>query len=304
MELDLNKGIYLQIEGELGKFKTLPVEYLVKIASKLQTLILNIARYDLEGDETIDLNNFKIELAGFFPGSAVPEFILTPRINYTVSDVSRQRQKVNERFMELIEIASKGDYYELKNIYPDSLRCNVFTETLYEFANSAGGSPMSLVKKENNTFKPVYKIHHFKNEIKTKLITTIEEGIISEEPQTNYAKILTSRTPSGRLKNKVIKPIHSENASLAFSPENIQFGEKVYRLHAPLHCKVDTEYGYYVIQNDILGIVGTGDTFKEAVTSFSEDFDFIVNHYRELDEQQMSSRIKRAKEFIRLILKA
>ena len=304
MDLDLNKGIFLKIEGELGKYKTLPIEDLIRIASKLQELILNIARYDLDSDETIDIKNFKIEIAGFYPGSAVPEFKLTPRINYTIGDVNQQRQKVNERFTQMIEIASTGNYYDLKELYTDSFRRNIFAESLYDFVNSSGRSPMYLAKREDHTFKPVAKIHRFKNVVKTKLITPVEDNIMLEEPQTSYAKVISKKTPTGRMSNKVIKLIHAESASLAFSPEKIQFGKKVYCFNAPLHCKVDVEDGYYVVQNDLLDIVGTGDTFEEAVLSFSEDFDFIVNHYKELNDNEMSSRIKRAKEFIRLILKA
>lgn len=303
MELDLSKGIYLKIEGELGKFKTLPISSLVKIATKLEELILNIARYDIESDEAIDLDNFKIELSGFYPGCAVPEFIYTPRLQYTTSDVVRQRKKVNDRFKDLIEIASQGNYLQLKEFYPDPLRRNTFTETLYEFVNSPGRSPMSFAKKENQHFEPVFKLHHFKKEVKEKLLADIKEPAnVLEEPQTFYAKMKSFKDSSGKTRNKTIKQIHSEDASLAFSPKDIKYEDRVFKLHTPLHCKVDIEDGYYVIQNDQLGIVGTGDTFEGAIESFSEEFDFIVNHYRKLDENQMSPRIKRAKDILQIIL--
>ncbi|MBC6410582.1 MAG: hypothetical protein GDA42_09025 [Ekhidna sp.] len=71
MAIDLQKGISLKIEGELGKFQTLPIESLIKIAESLQELVLSIAKYDLPVNEAINLSNFKLELTDFQKGSAV-----------------------------------------------------------------------------------------------------------------------------------------------------------------------------------------------------------------------------------------
>lgn len=72
--IDLNKGINLQIQGELGRFNTLPIDALVKIAEHLQTLINSIAVHGVDKGNVIDLSNFKLELSAFRTGSAVPEF--------------------------------------------------------------------------------------------------------------------------------------------------------------------------------------------------------------------------------------
>jgi len=71
LAIDLQKGISLKIEGELGKFQTLPIESLIKIAESLQELVLSIAKYDLPVNEAINLSNFKLELTDFQKGSAV-----------------------------------------------------------------------------------------------------------------------------------------------------------------------------------------------------------------------------------------
>jgi len=39
MKIDLQNGAYLQIGGELGKYNSLPIDVLVKVAQHLQELI-------------------------------------------------------------------------------------------------------------------------------------------------------------------------------------------------------------------------------------------------------------------------
>ena len=102
MAIDLQKGISIKIEGELGKFQTLPVESLIKIAESLQELVMSIAKYDLPTDEAIDLNNFKLELADFQKGSAIPSFVLTQRVQaITTSDYQNQREEVAKKLNSL-----------------------------------------------------------------------------------------------------------------------------------------------------------------------------------------------------------
>src|SRR5690606_34540321 len=95
MAIDLEKGISLKIEGELGKYQTLPIDALIKIAESLQELIVSIAKHDLPSDQAIDLNNFKLELTDFQKGSSIPSFVLTPRIQPVISNYEIQRNEVS-----------------------------------------------------------------------------------------------------------------------------------------------------------------------------------------------------------------
>ena len=65
MKLDLNSGAFIQIGGELGKYNSLPIDILIKIAQDLQELVMTIAKYDLPSSDAINLDNFKIELVDF-----------------------------------------------------------------------------------------------------------------------------------------------------------------------------------------------------------------------------------------------
>ena len=78
-------------------------------------MLQDIARHQLEVDGAIDLDNFKVELAGFNIGSAIPEFIFTPRMKAVTSgDVIEQRKFVNSKFDTYLKVANKGDYSEIK----------------------------------------------------------------------------------------------------------------------------------------------------------------------------------------------
>src|SRR5690606_5608230 len=126
--INLETGISLKIEGELGKYQTLPVDSLIKIAQALQELIISIAKYDLDANETIDLNNFKLELDGFTKSSAVPRFVLTPRIIHTINDADTQRKDVNKKVNDILSIATTGEYYKLKSMYPSASIRNEIVE--------------------------------------------------------------------------------------------------------------------------------------------------------------------------------
>ena len=114
MAIDLQKGISLKIEGELGKFQTLPIESLIKIAESLQELIMSIAKYDLPANQAIDLNNFKLELTDFQKGSAIPSFELTQRVQPVIAGYQNQRTEVTKKLNTIFEISDKGNYADLK----------------------------------------------------------------------------------------------------------------------------------------------------------------------------------------------
>jgi hypothetical protein len=53
MKIDLTKGIYIQICGELGKYNNVPIDNQLSFAQDLQNLILNIAKHDLPSDHSL-----------------------------------------------------------------------------------------------------------------------------------------------------------------------------------------------------------------------------------------------------------
>ncbi len=104
----------------MGRYNSLPVDVLAKIAKDFQNLIISIAKHTLSSDEFIDLNNFQLELTGFEKASAVPKFSYSSRAESKSGFLwESQRNLVNDNFNNVLQIANKGDYYELKKILPN-----------------------------------------------------------------------------------------------------------------------------------------------------------------------------------------
>jgi hypothetical protein len=302
MPVDLSNGLNLRVEGEIGKYKTLPIEYLIKLSENLQKLIQDIARFQLEADGAIDLSNFKIELAGFKAGSAIPEFVFTPRVKTVTSgDVIEQRKFISKQFSQYLSVAHKGDYTAIKNIIPQAKIRNIIVEDLYDLASTFGNSPVSVVNIKGRKITPVYKINKFKTEIKDRLITKITD---SEE---------TSLEFEGVAKVKIIKKgsrvtytrkdtFEAKHAEPSYSTDTIVFGNRAYILAFPLRCKLEKEDNYYVIESEMLEIVGTGKTIDEAEANFNEEFHFIYIRYNQLSDKNLSLRVKRIKTILNSIV--
>jgi predicted RNase H-like HicB family nuclease len=298
MHVDLTKGINLRVEGEIGKYNTLPIEHLVKLAENLQRLLQDIAKYQLEVEGAIDTGNFKIELAGFNIGSAIPEFIFTPRIKTVTSgDVMEQRKFVNDKFDSYLKVANNGDYSEIKKIIPQAVTRNIIVEDLYNFATTFGNSPLSIVELKKGKIIHLYKINKFKPDVKDKLITKISESELVKEEYEAVAKIRVVKkgTQITRTTKDIFDTKHGEPG---FATDSISFGKKTYVLAFPLRCKLEKEDDYFIIQSEMLDIVGTGKTIDEAENNFSEEFNFVYTRYNQLPETKLGDRLKRIKTIL------
>ncbi|WP_106794747.1 hypothetical protein [Aquimarina sp. Aq78] len=301
MELDLEKGLSLKIEGELGKNQTLSVDSLIKIAQSLQELVISIAKYDLPIDEAIDLNNFKIELTDFKKGSAIPTFALTQKVfPVTTSDYLQQRKEVGKKLNSLLSITDKGSYNDLKEFYPEQIKRNELVDKLYNFTTSFKNSPVYIYEKGN--INEGYKPKKFKSSIKKNLLVKVQE--IKEEKNVENAfatiKIITKGNKKQNRIQEVILPTHN---SLSYSPDIINVNNKQYIFNYPLRCLFEKEDDYYLINNELLDIVGTGMTQDEAEENFNEEFDYLFNRLNSLSEDKLSKHLNRIKGFINSYVK-
>lgn len=305
MQVDLTTGINLRVEGEIGKHNTLPIEYLVKLAENLQKLLQDIAKYQLEVEGAIDLNNFKVELAGFKIGSAIPEFVFTPRVKAVTSgDVFEQRRFVNDKFDNYLKVANKGDYTEIKNLIPQPSIRNIIVEDFYNFTTTFGNSPVSIVEIKRGKIIPIYKIHKFKAEIKEKLITRISENEDINRIETEVVAKLKIVKTGNQIKKTTKEIFDAKHAEPGFAIDIISFENRTYILAFPLRCKLEKEDDYFLIESEMLDIVGTGKTIDDAEKSLSEEFHFVYTRYNELANNKLNDRIKRIKTMLNtLVLK-
>lgn len=307
MTVDFQKGVSFQIEGEMGRYNTLPIEVLVKIVENLQELIKNIALADITDASAIDLNAFKIELSAFRAGSAVPEFVFTPRIQQVITaDIDKQREIVNKRFENLISISSTGQYEKIKTEYPNSQTRNSIVESFYDFSNSFGKSPVKIVDfSPNNKIVPLYPINKISSETKNKLITQIkdldndeliEEIIFARQKRITKGNKSRVQTLEQYASNKSI--------SLSYAPLVIENEHKKYILNFPLRCNLEYEEGFYSITCEMLDIIGTGLTEEDAEINFNQEFDFIYTRFNELKDENLSDRILNFKKILQILVKS
>lgn len=74
MKSDITKGIYVSVQGEDGRTNGIPWEVLKKMGDSLQSLILDLATFNLEGVTKPDPKDYVLELFDFQPGSAIQAF--------------------------------------------------------------------------------------------------------------------------------------------------------------------------------------------------------------------------------------
>lgn len=293
MKIDLESGVFIEIGGELGRYNSLPIDSLIKIASHLQELVFSLAKYDLPSNEPIDLNNFVIELVGFQKGSAVPKFAFTQRSeNRTGLHWEIHRGSVNEKFEKLVEISHSGDYQRLLEIYPEPSKRNHIVEDLYSFVNSFGNSPVSFVEYDEakETSKPIFKVHRFKPTVKNQIIGEILEIDQKEdEPYEAVGKIKISKR-KGKSYRKIINAYSTNKFSLEYAPSVIVSDNNTYVLKFPLRCQFTKQENFFIIQSEMLGIIGTGLTEDDAEFSFAEEFDYIFQRLSTLESDSLTNR--------------
>lgn len=305
MKLDLNSGTFIQIGGELGRYNSLPIDTLIKIAQDLQELVMTIAKHDLPSSDVINLDNFKIELVDFKKGSAVPRFAFTPRVENKIGHKwEEHRSIVNDKFEKIINISNSGDYNKLIELYPEPIKRNPIVENLYSFVNDFGTAPVNFVDFDEKTQRitPIYKINQFKLASKKELITEIKE-IIKQESETDEAvgKIKITKK-DGKVNKRIINYYSRSKFSLEYAPKIINIDQTKYILKYPLRCLFEKEEDYYVIQSEMLGIIGTGLTEDEAEKSFAEEFDFVFKRFNSLDNNSLTRHNRLIKDILNQIV--
>jgi len=292
VKIDLNNGAFIEIGGELGKYNSLPIDILVKIAQHLQELVFTLAKLDLPSTEPIDLNNFKIELVGFKKGSAVPKFAFTPRSeNKTGLHWQVHRNTVNEKFEQLVEVSNTGDYSKITELYPEPSKRNPIVENLYSFVNGFGSAPVNFVVYDevNEKSTPIYKINRFKPAVKKDLIGEIQE-VDDNVAETDDAvgKIKISKRGK-KTYRKIIDIYSGDKFSLEYAPTVVVSGTTKYILKYPLRCLFEKEDDFYIIQSEMLGIIGTGLTEDDAENSFAEEFDYMYKRLGLLGSESLTN---------------
>jgi len=132
-------------------------------------------------------------------------------------------------------------------------------------------------------------------------IAKVEKEIKIETEVVAKLKIVKSGNNIERTTRQIFDDKHAQPA---YVTDKIVFNYNTYLLAFPLRCKLEKEDDYYLIESEMLDIVGTGKTIDDAEKNFSEEFHFIYTRYNQLTDEMLSSRIKQIKTILNtLVLK-
>ncbi len=237
-----------------------------------------------------------------------PVFMLTPRefTGNLTGDVKKQKQIVNNAFVEIMQFSEENKYESIRERYPAPVVRNPLVEILTKLTNSFGNSPVHIVELSgrNTPPKPIYSIRKITPERKSKLITPIIESDTNVREDIVYGKLQQITKGNKKPRVKALEIYSDQSVSLSHTWEKIEFDGKKYLLHFPLRCLLEKEDKTYLIKSEMLDLVGTGETEMEAEESFAREFDFIYNRYNGLDDSRLSPRLRRIKNTLNHLVKS
>ena len=291
MKINLEHGVFIQIAGTVGQYNTLPIDILVRLMENMQSLLQNLALSRLSGRESIDLNQFKVELCDFREGSgAVPKVKFTPRYQQqsVAADFAKQRAIVTTEFETLLGVAADprklGEYLRVR--FKDIERRNSLINLYHAFTNAAGNSPMAIVAFEmDDKIEPIFPIRRMTIGQRDALLVNVKPIDPITEHEMFFRKIQITKV-NGKItgKSKILAEYMVNAATeISYSFPTLTHEGRTYELYDLFHCKVDRdEEGGYVIKSEMLDIAGIGETEDAAASRFEEAFDAL---YRRCEEQ-------------------
>ena len=116
---------------------------------------------------------------------------------------------------------------------------------------------------------------------------------IAESKSVRVVTGIAKETKKGdKIINRLLKTYPDPYYSIEYAPDKIISGTIVYNLRYPLRSSFKNEGGFFIIQSEMLDIIGTGLTEKEAEESFAEEFDYIYQKLNQLEEDQLTEHNK------------
>jgi hypothetical protein len=123
------------------------------------------------------------------------------------------------------------------------------------------------------------------------------------QTELKIGKIRVTTDAKGKVTNHVLYSYEQDTITMSYAPTKIDINGKQYILNFPLRCLFEKEDDYFVVQSEMLDIVGTGETKEAAELSFKQEFDYIYTQYNKLENNQLSERLLNIKYIMNNIVK-
>ena len=302
-QINLDKELLLRIGSENDEH-VVSWEILKSVGDKLEALIQTIAKYSSSAENPADLNNYKLDFSGFYNGSPVPAFRLNSHPTLTLFKEDDARQTVILDFSKIMSRVDKGNYQAIADDYNQAIAKNEVIKKVYDFTNSAGDIPVTIVKREQEKFLKVYTVRRLKKEVFDKL--TVQEIITNQsekEESIEVAKIIITKAESGRVSKKIAESYDDVEAITSLKYDKISFLTKTYFFKFPVLFQIYSEGQGTIIENEQLDLYASGKTKTDAKIELYSQF---VNSYRrlnELQDDQLNPKLLEVKKYLNSIIK-
>lgn len=304
-QIELEKEFLIQVDGESEKNHTISWDTLKKLGDSTQKLILSLVK-SLDSDTIISEENVKLEFTGFYKGSSITGFRLQDR--QLLFPIVEEQKLLNDKFSDVFSCLSNGNFNKIASDVKDPILKNEIINSVYEFSNSAGNSPINIVKKSGDKYKPTYKIRKISSEQKKDLLTPINNlkelvNTLDNSKTNAFGKISIKKTPRGRVSRKVVSEYSDKDAILSLIFDSIEYNSKLYQFtHAITFTISHDDPKFKIIENPMLDIYAQGNTIEEAKIDMYEQFDYTFQRLSNISDNKLSSHLLKAKKYLKLII--
>jgi hypothetical protein len=302
-KIELHKELLLHIAGEEEKNNIISWEVLKKIGDSTQELINVLAKFSLQ-DKPINEEYTKLRFTGFFKGSAVAAFKLPAPPNL-LFETEPEFKALDIDFTKTVTSINKGNFQEIADRYNTPEVRNKVIDAVYNFTNSAGTRPFSIVQKQKpGVYKPLAKVRPMTIQQKNLMLIVPKKTSDETSIEVNAVhKVKISKTSTGKTTTKTLKKYIGDETTPALRFDSIEANGKIYVLHNEVvFCIIDDKPNIVNIENTMLDIYATGSNLKEAEQDMSLQFDYTYQRLNQIPNDKLSEHLLKAKNYINLLV--
>jgi hypothetical protein len=303
--INLETGLYFKVDGEFEKNHKLSWDDLKRIGDNTQKLISKLAKYSLS-DNPLSEDEIKLVFIGFFKGSAIPAFDMQIP-NYNLYGKESAFIELNNNLSIIMGHLNDGNFKAIADSYNEPTIKNEMIDTVYDFSNSVGTKPFSIVrpnKSKENEFKSLAKIRPINPTQKSILKVKVDQA--EELPKSidieGVSKVILKTSKKGRTTKKISHLYIQKEATLSLKFDSIEIGNKLYVLNSELLVSLKEGKKSYTIESPMLDIYAFGNSLEEAENDLFEQFDFTYQRLNEFSDDKLSNHLLSAKKYINLLV--
>lgn len=300
--IDLQDELLIRVAGKEEENHTISWDLLKKIGDNTQNLIDTLIKSTPY--EFLKPDQAKLIFVGFFGGSAVQAFRLPEQSS--LFPIRKEYDQLNKDFNFILKSVNEGDFQKIADKYKEPLVKNNVIGAVYDFSNSVGTKPLTVVRREpNDKYKELAKVRKMTMKQKGMLTVVIQETNTNKQAELTEAvgKLLITKNSKGKTSKKILQLYNQKEAELSLSFDHIETGKRIYHLKSNITFRITSDDKKSVtVENHLLDIYAFGTTMLEAEQDLFEQFDFTYRRLTQVEDDKLSQHLLDAKKYITLIV--